>query len=455
MGQSIAVMNTKGGVGKSTIVMALAEALSANCGRNVLVIDSDSQTSMSIMLMQMARWEIMERQRHTLVDYLSNMVMGSGNVDWKNYVAPDVSDVEEARSVYLVPSHMNLSLFEREVSAERRHGHLRGTIRGLLQDAKRYFDVILIDCPPGLSVLTECWLREADHYLPPTKPDYLSVRGLSILKRFRELSLGHGFSELIGVLVNLKDDRSPADEAWHRALLADQSNRCFGAAIPLRPYIQRAADFSSSGRTYAAKYPGDAGKSIGIVVGELIERLADFEAGRQAVAPEAPTQAPAEAAHGAVTASAAQMRPIGPREDEATYQIATAQSDLAEEGMDAVEEREEMVVAEEWIDATREEAPQLAPESGPTLGGVEVAPHAGPVPQPQAPDEAGTRARAPYHGPPEHAVPSENLGASEGVQSLDETGSRPADDAEPSETGAPEGLFADGPTRRPDTGRLG
>ena len=51
MRSTIAVMNTKGGVGKSTLVMALAETLSAYHGKNVLVIDSDSQASVSTMLM--------------------------------------------------------------------------------------------------------------------------------------------------------------------------------------------------------------------------------------------------------------------------------------------------------------------------------------------------------------------------------------------------------------------
>ncbi len=281
MGRSIAVMNTKGGVGKSTIVMAMAETLSAHHGRNVLVIDSDSQTSMSIMLMEMGRWEQMERQKLTLVDYLSRAILNNEPVDWKPHVATGVSDVEEARSIYLMPSHMQLSLFERMISGEHKHAELRTLVRNFLADAKRYFDVILIDCPPGLSVLTETWLREADYFLPPVKPDYLSVRGLDILKRFRNESEAHGFAELLGTLINLKDGRIQAENHWHQHLVSDPENRCFETSVPRRAYLQRAADFDPSMRTYIAKYPGDAGLSIVNVVAEMLTRIQAAEVQRQ------------------------------------------------------------------------------------------------------------------------------------------------------------------------------
>lgn len=282
MGRSIAVMNTKGGVGKSTIVMAMAETLSAHHGRNVLVIDSDSQTSMSIMLMEMSRWEQMERQKLTLVDFLSRAILNNEQVDWKPHVATNVSDVEEARSIYLMPSHMQLSLFERMISGEHKHAELRTLVRNFLADAKRYFDVILIDCPPGLSVLTETWLRETDYFLPPVKPDYLSVRGLDILKRFRNESEAHGFAEMLGVLINLKDGRIQSENHWHQHLAAEPENRCFDAVVPRRAYLQRAADFDPNMRTFIAKYPGDAGQSIVNVVNEMLERIQHSEAARQA-----------------------------------------------------------------------------------------------------------------------------------------------------------------------------
>lgn len=293
MGQSIAVMNTKGGVGKSTVVMALAETLSVFNRLNVLVIDSDMQTSISVMLMPTDRWEAIEAQQKTLVHYLGSAVLGGGDTDWKEFVVTQVSDVDEADTVYLIPSHMELSLFEREVSEKGKTAELNQRVRALLDDAKRYFDVVLIDCPPGISILTEAWLRECDYHLPPVKPDYLSVRGYGVLGQFKSRSQDKRFSENLGLLINMKDGRIRSEEEYHSRLAGDAANRCFQAAIPRRAYIQRAADFDPSTRTYAAKYPGDAGQAIRQVAQEVVARLAAGQLAAQSAKPVPPPAPPA------------------------------------------------------------------------------------------------------------------------------------------------------------------
>ncbi|MFV0297488.1 MAG: ParA family protein, partial [Hyphomicrobiaceae bacterium] len=157
MRNTIAVMNTKGGVGKSTTVLAMAEALAVLHGKNVLVIDSDTQASVSAMLMSTTTLHKMQGEGRTIVDYLVATVLRQSQVEWTDFVVGGVSDVDEAKSIYLIPSDMQLALLEREVSKEARHAGLRATIGGLLSRARIVFDVVLIDCPPGLSVLTESW----------------------------------------------------------------------------------------------------------------------------------------------------------------------------------------------------------------------------------------------------------------------------------------------------------
>jgi chromosome partitioning protein len=155
---------------------------------------------------------------------------------------------------------MQLTLFEREVSKESLHGRLRSSIGNLLGNVRGVFDVVFIDCPPGLSVLTESWLREADFHFSPTKPDYVSTCGLEVFRRFKGLNPEMGFAENIGVCVNMKDGHSSVDEDYHRWLLANRDNRCFSQPVPRTSALQHASQLSAVERSYAAKYPGQAGR---------------------------------------------------------------------------------------------------------------------------------------------------------------------------------------------------
>jgi chromosome partitioning protein len=273
MRNTIAVMNTKGGVGKSTVVLALAETISAFHGKNVLIIDSDSQASASAMLMTTQSLFKLQQEGLTIVDFLVKTVLSDEKVDWPRFVVRDLSDVDDARSVYLIPSDMELTLLEREISKGGHHAKLRGTIKSLLDAVRPVFDVVLIDCPPGLSVLTECWLREADFHLSPTKPDYVSVCGLEVFRRFKALNPEMGFAENIGVLVSMKDRLSPSDEEYHRWLRDNSDNRCFEQPVPRSNALQDAARFSTQQRSYTAKYPGEAGQAIRALAKEVMARL--------------------------------------------------------------------------------------------------------------------------------------------------------------------------------------
>jgi chromosome partitioning protein len=278
MRNSIAIMNTKGGVGKSTIVLALAETLAAYHGKNVLVVDSDAQASVSSMLMTPASLHRLQGSGLTLVDFLVAAVLNGRPLEWPQFVVRGVSDIDDARSVYLVPSDMQLTLFEREVSRESLHSRLRTTIRKLLSDVRTVFDLILIDCPPGLSILTESWLREADFHISPTKPDYVSSCGLEVFRRFKALNPEMGFAENLGVLVNMKDRASLVDDEYHRWLRENAENRCFEQTIPRISALQNAARFSTMERSYQAKYPGEAGQAVRAFAEEVLARLAEANA---------------------------------------------------------------------------------------------------------------------------------------------------------------------------------
>ena len=280
MRNTITVMNAKGGVGKSTLILALAETLSAFHGKKILVIDSDAQASISHMLLPQRQLEALQEEGQTVVDYLIATVLKETPADWRRYVISGVSDVDDARTIDLLPSDTNLTLFEREVSKGDRETLLRKTVGACLREAQQVYDYVFVDSAPGLSVLTECWLREAAFYLSPTRPDYISTRGLAFLRKFRQRNPEMGFAELLGVIVNMKDPQSSEDDQYDQWLRQDPDNRCFSRPILRVTPLQSAAYFSPSDRSYWAKYPGQTGDQLRTLTDEFLHRVSGVQNGQ-------------------------------------------------------------------------------------------------------------------------------------------------------------------------------
>jgi chromosome partitioning protein len=270
---SIVIMNAKGGVGKSTLTMALAETLAYHKNKSVLLIDADGQMSLSLMVAPGDQLAERRKSDLTLVGYLARSVLDNEHVDWPQYVMSEVSDVEDTRGIYLMPGELDLPLLEREIAAQGKIPQTRAAARAILEDAKQYVDYVLVDCAPGISVTTETWLRECDHHLVPVKPDFLAVSGLEYLRRFRSRNPEMGLAEHLGVVFNMVDRFSGDDEIIQNHLRSDDELRCFENTIPLAPHLQKAALFSREERMYITKYAGDVGRALRATTDEFQARL--------------------------------------------------------------------------------------------------------------------------------------------------------------------------------------
>jgi chromosome partitioning protein len=277
MRNTITVMNAKGGVGKSTLVLALAETLATYHGKSILVIDADAQASVSHLLTRQPQLEAAQSAGRTIVDYLIGAVLKETATSWRDFVITDVSDVDDARSIALMPSDTALTLFEREVSKGDHEARLRKAIGAWLAEVGSTYDIVLIDSAPGLSVLTECFLREASFYLSPTKPDYISTRGLIFLREFKERDPQMGFAENLGVIINMKDVRFAQDEHFEQWLRQEPQNRCFRQSIPRVGPLQATGFISPHPRSYWAKYPGETGDQLRRLTLELLGRVGGEE----------------------------------------------------------------------------------------------------------------------------------------------------------------------------------
>ena len=189
----IAIANQKGGVAKTTTTHNLGVALAA-AGKKVLMIDLDSQASLTISV----GLEPLEMQR-TIVDVL------------KKDAAPVRACIQQLReNLHIVTSIIDLAPMEMEMLSRASREKI---LDRALKPVKDDYDFVLIDCPPQLSILTINALSCADGVLIPVKTDYLAYRGLTQLQdSIREIQeLINPELKVIGVLATLHDSRVTDD----------------------------------------------------------------------------------------------------------------------------------------------------------------------------------------------------------------------------------------------------
>ena len=160
----IAIANQKGGVGKTTSTVNVARAL-VDAGASVLMVDCDPQSSLSIIYgVDPLKLRALETAGKTLYYGLVKET--------------PLADLVIAGTPALIPASIRLANAETELASPFGTATI---LRDRLAPLREKFDVILLDCPPQLSLLTVNALTAADAVLVPCKTDYLSIMGISLL----------------------------------------------------------------------------------------------------------------------------------------------------------------------------------------------------------------------------------------------------------------------------------
>lgn len=188
MAETIAILSQKGGTGKTTLTRSLADGL-ARTGLDVLAIDADPQGNLS------EYFQIPADAYPTLGEVLA----GRERAVDATHIGPDGGQV--------IPA--NLGLAEAELMLAGKIGR-ELTLRNALREPKRQHDVILIDCPPTLGLLTVNALVAADHAILSSEAEHFSEQGaeqaMDVIGLARE-NLNPGL-ELLGVVLNIADMRT-------------------------------------------------------------------------------------------------------------------------------------------------------------------------------------------------------------------------------------------------------
>ncbi|RRQ27501.1 ParA family protein [Rhodococcus sp. Eu-32] len=221
MAKVIATISLKGGVGKTTITSGVAEFMSAEFGRKVLLIDLDSQINLTTMMISEVDWFDLNNKGLTLATLFRDAVEGTSNFDVQASIQQSVSPVKKVTGVDLLPSSLDLIELQERVSALRVNDGSETSAVDILAEAiepvKAYYDYILIDCPPNVGPITLNGLAMADGYIIPTIPDVLSTYGIpQIQNRIEKFGdeLGRNIVELGLVITKYK-----SNSAIHRTTI--------------------------------------------------------------------------------------------------------------------------------------------------------------------------------------------------------------------------------------------
>jgi len=221
----IAVLNQKGGVGKTTTTINLAAYL-AKAGHSVLIADLDPQGNSTSGLG-------LDKQNlgSTLYDVLFSRAKLDESVQKIN------------NKLFVLPSNADLAGAEVElVSAAGRETQLRRILAGL------DYEYILIDCPPSLGLLTINALTAAHSVLIPVQAEYYALEGLSqllsIIQQVRT-ALNPGL-DIIGVLITLYDSRNSLSEQVKKELENYFGAKLFDTVVPRNVRLAEAPSFGKT-----------------------------------------------------------------------------------------------------------------------------------------------------------------------------------------------------------------
>ena len=283
MPRIVSLINLKGGVAKTTTTVALAETLAARFDKRVLVIDLDPQTNATVMLLGETRWKQLNEKGWTLATLFKDALLEPQNkvFNLEKTLQRKVSDVQGAEKVDLLPSSLDLiDVQDKLASAPTGQFYsvtpidlLRLAVKTKLDD----YDLVLVDCPPNLGIITLNGLRISEGYVIPTVPDVLSTYGIpQITKRVSNFSREIAEDIIpIGIIITKFQANSTTHVNVSDNLRKKDDPTVFTTMIRQADQFAAAAEFQTSGRrTLKQKYGyGDLADRCVALAKELLKKL--------------------------------------------------------------------------------------------------------------------------------------------------------------------------------------
>lgn len=232
MGKIVAVANQKGGVGKTTTSVNISSAIALE-GRSVLLIDMDPQGNAT------SGFGVDPR---SLKSTVYNCLIKQSKFD-------EVCMKTAVTGLSLLPANADLAGAEIElVNVENRESHLRDVIKGMVEK----YDVIFLDCPPALGILTINALAAASSVLIPVQCEYYAMEGLTRLigsiDRVRQ-SINPSLI-LEGIVLTMFDVRNTLAHQVAEQVRSHFTEKVYQTVIPRNVALAEAPSYGRPGILY-------------------------------------------------------------------------------------------------------------------------------------------------------------------------------------------------------------